>query len=260
MITATLRGGLGNQMFQFARAKARANDASVRLNVFEIEETALGDTVRPFALDAFVLGPTEIVRIPRPLHQKVVDRLIRLWQPDWGYFQSETYFVHEAPRIRDAFTLRAPSTAYLAWEKRIQETPTAVSLHVRRGDYVQNPYVLRDFGICSNEYYIQACAHIASHTDTPTFFVFSDDTAWVKDNLALNGTTVYVHDAGLSAAEELMLMSNCTHHIIANSSFSWWGAWLNPKPEKIVIAPTPWFDRTPYNAHIIPSSWIQLKK
>lgn len=259
MITAHLKGGLGNQMFQFAGAKARAKDAPVCLNVFEIEHAALGDTRRPFALDAFVLGPTEITRAPYRLHQKIRDRLMRLWQSDWGYFQSEEYFVHEAQRIRDAFRLRAPSTAYATWEHRIQEIPTAVSLHVRRGDYVQNPHVLRDFGICSPQYYTRACEYMKAHTNTPTFFVFSDDIAWVKEQLAVPNA-VYVEDSALSPAEELMLMRTCAHHIIANSSFSWWGAWLNPKPEKIVIAPTPWFDRTPYNAHIIPSSWIQLKK
>lgn len=260
MITAHLKGGLGNQMFQYARALARAKDTPVCLDVFEVEHEAMGDTKRPFALDAFVLGKTEIVRGPRRLSRKIIDRCMRLWQSDWGYFQSEEYFAHEAARIRDAFILNAPSSAYTAWKQRVQETLTPVSLHVRRGDYVQNPHVLRDFGVCSLQYYTRACEHITAHAKTPTFFVFSDDIPWVKENLLLGDTAIYVQDSGLSAAEELVLMSRCTHHIIANSSFSWWGAWLDPNPKKIVVAPTPWFDRTRYNTHIIPASWIQLPK
>ena len=260
MITAHLKGGLGNQMFQYARALARAKDTPVCLDVFEVEHEAMGDTKRPFALDAFVLGKTEIVRGPRRLSRKIIDRCMRLWKPDWGYFQSETYFMDEETRVRNAFTLRAPSDAYQLWEKRIAESSQTVSLHVRRGDYVHNKHVTHDFGLCSPAYYERAVAHITAHSPAATFFIFSDDIAWVKEHLPLSDTAVYTQDAGLSAAEELVLMSRCTHHIIANSSFSWWGAWLDPNPKKIVVAPTPWFDRARYNTHIIPASWIQLPK
>jgi hypothetical protein len=94
----------------------------------------------------------------------------------------------------------------------------------------------------------------------PTFFIFSDDIAWVKENLSLPSSAVFVQHPKLRDVEELALMSMCTHNIIANSTFSWWGAWLNNNPDKIVIAPNPWYETIPYDEQLIPSSWTLLQK
>ncbi len=261
MITVNLRGGLGNQMFQYARARARAKDAPIALNVYELEHPAPGDTPRSFALGDFALSAYEIVREPRTIMQKIKDRIMRALQPDWGYFQSEHYFVSEAMRIRNEFSQRAALTGDAALiARKIQDTPIAVSLHIRRGDYVKNSEVLRNFGVCSPQYYERAIAHIQQALPSAHFFVFSDDIPWVRANLSIGDHTTFVEGKGLSDKIELALMSRCAHNIIANSSFSWWGAWLNTNPQKIVIAPTPWFDRVAYNADIIPKSWIQISK
>lgn len=256
-----LKGGLGNQMFQYARARACALEKTISLNVYELEHPAPGDTPRSFALGDFTLGPIEIVRKPPTLRDRVTNRLMRALQPDWGYFQSEDYFTAAADRIRQEFSLRTPlmGTA-LVYSEQIAATPTAVSLHVRRGDYIKNPHVLRDFGVCSLSYYEQAMAFIREKVPAPQFFIFSDDLSWIRENLSVGKDATFVEGTDLTDKIELTLMSRCAHNIIANSSFSWWGAWLNPNPDKIVIAPTPWFDRAPYNKCIIPQSWTQLPK
>lgn len=261
MIIVNLKGGLGNQMFQYARARARAKSAQIAMNVYELEHPALGDTPRSFALGDFALGSHTIIRRPRTLMHKVADRIMRTMRPDWGYFQSEDYFVSEAALIRIEFSLQTTLTDEAALlDTKVQTTPSAVSLHIRRGDYVKNPEVLRDFGVCSLQYYERAIAYIQKVLPSAHFFVFSDDIPWARGNLSVGNTATFIEGKGLTDKIELSLMSRCAHNIIANSSFSWWGAWLNPNPNKIVIAPTPWFDRAPYNTEIIPRSWIQIPK
>lgn len=260
MITAHLKGGLGNQLFQYARARTRAKDSPIALDVHYLEHTPAGVTKRALALEAFNIGLHEIVSKRPSFADKVFDKLMRMFEPGWGYFQSERHFVHEAARIRKEFTLKNPGESYRAWERRIREVGMPVSIHVRRGDYANDPRIRTEFGLCSETYYRSAMRHIEQQIPSPTYVVFSDDIEWVKKNLPLAETTLYVIDADLSDAEELVLMSLCCHHIIANSSFAWWGAWLDPKPDKIVIAPTPWFDTVPYDPSLIPASWITLPK
>ncbi len=261
MIIVNLKGGLGNQMFQYARARARAKDAPLALNVYELENPASGDTPRSFALADFALGPHTIVRRPRTILHKIGDRIIRTLKPDWNYFQSEQYFISQARRIRSEFSLQTTLTEDAALiADQIQSAPSSVALHVRRGDYVRNAEVLRDFGVCSLQYYEQAIARIQKELPSAHFFVFSDDIPWVRENISVSKAATLVEGKGLTDTIELALMSRCAHNIIANSSFSWWGAWLNANPRKIVVAPTPWFDRAPYNADIIPKSWIQIAK
>jgi hypothetical protein len=102
--------------------------------------------------------------------------------------------------------------------------------------------------------------HIENEVPDPTFFIFSDDIAWVKENLSLPSSTVFVQDPTLRDVEELALMSMCTHNIIANSTFSWWAAWLNANEDKIVVAPTPWYETKPCDKNLIPKSWTILPK
>ena len=260
MITAHLKGGLGNQMFQYARARAAAKKEIIALNVYELEHMPKGDTPRSFALDVFALGPTEIVSRAPSLLEKVRDKCLRIFFPDWGYFQSEIFFSRDADLIRDEFKLKNPSVAYEKWAARIDNAEVPVSIHIRRGDYAKNPRVFKEFGVCSSAYYEKALRVIENAEPNQTYIVFSDDLPWVREHLPFLNAAIYVEDNALAAAEEVMLMSHCSHHIIANSSFSWWGAWLNPSPEKVVIAPTPWFDTVRYNSDIIPDSWTQLPK
>lgn len=127
----------------------------------------------------------------------------------------------------------------------------SVSLHVRRGDYVRNSRTNATHGVCSIEYYQSAIEYILERVKHPILYVFSDDIEWVKQNLRTHLPTEYIdHNQGAASHFDMRLMSLCRHHVIANSSFSWWGAWLNPDPNKIVIAPRKWFaaniDTGPY--------------
>jgi hypothetical protein len=132
---------------------------------------------------------------------------------------------------------------------------------VRRGDYLK-PRVRAAFGdICTAEYYREAVAYIRQKTADPVFFIFSDDIQWVKDNLPLPGAVYVTGNTGLTGFRDMQLMSCCKHHIIANSTFSWWGAWLNQTPGKIVVAPAKWghgqFKN--YSRKLLPPSWHRIE-
>ena len=135
-----------------------------------------------------------------------------------------------------------------------------MSLHIRRGDYVSNAKIAGVHGTIALDYYARAAALIAERAGgDPVFFVFSDDPAWAAANLTLGWPTRIVDHNGARASEDLRLMAACRHHIIANSSFSWWGAWLSPAADKTVVAPQPWFrDPALDDSTIVPQGWIRL--
>lgn len=179
-----------------------------------------------------------------------------------GYWQSERYFEEVADIIRREFVLKTPldlSNAAIA--DHIQVTGSnAVSLHIRRGDYVSNPHTAQYHGVCSIDYYQDAVRYIAERVSAPHFYVFSDDHAWAKENLKLDYAVTQVDINGADrGVYDMALMKACRHHIIANSSFSWWGAWLNPYPDKIVVAPQRWFSGASHDtSDLIPNSWVRL--
>lgn len=176
-----------------------------------------------------------------------------------GYWQSEKYFSDVAMQIRTDFTFRQPMQDQNAKLARQIRGVSAVSLHVRRGDYASNPKTTATHGLCSLDYYSASIRHIAGEVARPYFFVFSDDMAWVRSNLKIDFPCVYVeHNRGADSYNDMRLMSLCQHHIIANSSFSWWGAWLNPSMEKIVIAPEKWFANQTDVRDLFPSGWVLL--
>ena len=144
--------------------------------------------------------------------------------------------------------------------QRLIEGTEAVSMHIRRSDYVSGPYVHNRFYLCPLSYYYAAIEILRKSLSYPDFFVFSDDIQWVKENLRLEYPTRYVdHNGPERDYEDLRLMSLCKHHVIANSTFSWWGAWLSTNPEKIVIAPQHWFkDAKRCTKDLIPGTWIRL--
>lgn len=142
--------------------------------------------------------------------------------------------------------------------RKIQST-NSVALHVRRGDYVSNKETSAFHGVCSTAYYQDAIAYLARKRSDLYFFIFSDDISWVKENLVINEFPVdYVEHNTNLAHEDLRLMYFCKNNIIANSSFSWWGAWLNNHPDKIVIAPEKW-NNIPGNNTELPDQWIRLR-
>jgi hypothetical protein len=174
-----------------------------------------------------------------------------------GYFQSELFFSMIAESIRLDFTLkRSIDEKNKEIEKKILNSES-VCLHVRRGDYLANAQVLAFHGICHLNYYQKAVRFFQKYLHQPQFFVFSDDIDWCRKNLDLNENTIFVDHNGTSPEKDIFLMSQCQHHIIANSSFSWWGAWLAKKPDQQVIAPRQWFgSRNIDSRDLVPVDWM----
>jgi hypothetical protein len=177
-----------------------------------------------------------------------------------GYWQSEKYFSRIRSALLKDFTLNAPADEKNRAVFDAMSQCQAVSLHIRRGDYVTNPTAAQFHGVCSLDYYYDAVRLVAQRIEKPHFFVFSDDTQWVLDNLKidypLHVVDVNGPDRGIY---DMALMKSCRHHIIANSSFSWWGAWLNPSDDKIVVAPKRWFKEGQNDTKdLIPASWTRL--
>jgi hypothetical protein len=178
-----------------------------------------------------------------------------------GYWQSDKYFKEIEELLRCELAVKAmPTGANAAMAEQIKQASTAVSVHVRRGDYVSNPAINRYHGTCSVEYYRNAISKLVSLGVQPQLFVFSDDIPWAQANLDFEYPLTFVtHNGAYADHEDVRLMSVCRHHIIANSSFSWWGAWLSDNPHRIVIAPAKWFDAAPHDTcDLIPASWIRI--
>jgi len=177
----------------------------------------------------------------------------------YGYWQSERYFKDFANIIRQDFAFKIPLDERNKQIALDIANTQSVSLHVRRGDYVNDPKNSNIINICSLEYYREAIEYIVNRIEKPVFYIFSDDMAWVKAHLSTDFPCIYVdYNSGLESYRDMQLMSLCKHHIIANSSFSWWGAWLNPNPEKMVIAPRKWFVNNNNVDDLIPQDWITL--
>ncbi len=282
MIVTHLVGGLGNQMFQYAagRALALRRGADLRL-----DRSAFGTTERrAYGLDAFALkaveaGPGDLPSARRSLR----DRLLAKHRPRRhqeaglgfcadvldlpdgsyleGYWQSERYFRDQDAAIRADFTLRAPPRHESLPLLARAEAQNSVSLHVRRGDYASDPTVQAVHGTCPPAYYAEAVALLKPRVGGDLVgFIFSDDHDWVRANLSLPIETVHVeHNGAEHAHEDLRLMSACRHHVIANSTFSWWGAWLDARDGGSVVAPARWFAADHLDgSDIVPERWIRI--
>jgi hypothetical protein len=177
-----------------------------------------------------------------------------------GYWQSYRYFEDVAPTIRKEFAVKAPPPDRDQQLLARMQQPDSICLHVRRGDYVSNPVVRKFHGFCSEDYYRRAVEQLAAQLQSPELFVFSDDMHWVKQHLAFEMPTTHVgHHAADSAPGELRLMTGCRHFVIANSTLSWWAAWLASDRGGIVYAPRQWFADPSMNpADLMPPSWHRI--
>lgn len=297
MIITLLKGGLGNQMFQYAMARRLAlrHGTVLALDLRSLLAPAPGDSVRPFELDQFhvvaqLAAESDAVELSGRYKgnlQRYLTGVRRMtgrarfrvncysersfqFSPEVlllpsdtyldGFWQSERYFADVESHIRQEFRLRHPpgeeSKKAAEKIKRVE----AVSLHVRRGDFITNPSAANFHGSCSLDYYRLAVEIVTGCIASPHFFVFSDDLDWAQRELQLSHPHSFVDHNGPDAAhEDLWLMSLCKHNIIANSSFSWWGAWLNQNDRKVVIAPRNWFRNPDIDtSDLIPSSWIRI--
>jgi hypothetical protein len=290
MIIVRIFSGLGNQLFHYAlgRALAERHQTTLKLDLASLgydKQPAYG--LRHFNIQAQPASLLEVApfcwnprwgTVRRGLRKVLRELFFRRWHiarhlqmpfdpqvfetrlPVYvvGYWQSEKYFAGVARQVREELTLRSPlSTGAQAMLREIRAGP-GIGLHVRRTDYVTAAN-LKLYGACSPGYYAAAIEHIRARQRAPRLFVFSDDIAWVKENLPLPGPVTYRDERGLGDYEDLYLLSQCTHQVIANSTFSWWAAWLNPNPDKLVVGPRPWFRDPSYNSEdIIPQGWVQL--
>ncbi|NHC12722.1 alpha-1,2-fucosyltransferase [Motilibacter deserti] len=283
MIVTRLMGGLGNQMFQYAAGLRLAHRRGVPLRIdtswFDSAEGRGSATPRTYALDCFAVTSPRW-RLARLRHTRwgrragLLPPVLReksfafdpgvLDAPDGvvleGYWQSEDYFADAAQIVRRELTFCTPPssrTRELLEEVRSRES---VSLHVRRGDYVTSRATNDFHGTCSPDYYAAAVARVASAVPDPHYYVFSDDPQWCKDNLVLDAPTTYVdHNPPERGAEDLRLMAACRHHVLANSSFSWWGAWLEDDASHVVVAPRTWFrDPSIDTGDLVPARWERV--
>lgn len=296
MIIVRLTGGLGNQMFQYAAARRLAvvNDSPLKLDLGWFDQIPSTATPRKFELKVFNIAGVaasreEVSRLrgvdtelwPKQLRTLVeksgilrkrtcireknyhFDAAILVLRGDAyldGCWQSEKYFEDVAETVRKEFTFGVEPSPANARMSEVISGCNAVGIHVRRGDYISNETTRQYHGVAPLEYYRRAIDSLVDRVGNPHFFVFSDDPEWVKRNLASRQPTTFVdHNGPDSGFEDLRLMSLCQHQIIANSSFSWWAAWLNRNPGKIVFAPQTWFGAAgPDTKDLIPDDWYRI--
>lgn len=287
MVIVRLKGGLGNQMFQYAagRRLAHATGGELKLDAsgYENNKTrsyGLGafNIIEAFASKEDMPAGIKFAWLPRkgpggPLSKKTVRRVEErhfhfdpgvLSLPDGvyldGYWQSEKYFSDIRAVIRKEFTVKAPQAGRNREIAASIGSCVSVSVHVRRGDYISDPKTSRLHDVCGLDYYRRAIDLMAEKAGNPRFFIFSDDPEWVRKNMNVPYPAEFVDFNGPdNACEDLRLMSQCSHNIIANSSLSWWGAWLNPNPGKIVLAPERWLRTEEHDySDVVPEGWVKL--
>ncbi len=279
MIITKLMGGLGNQLFQYSLGRHLSEKHGVPLKVdldfllrgwkLEKDTTQYQYELPHFNIVATPATAAEVAPLklaPARGWRRQARKLSKALTPPerWphyvergyafdprilragpnvyleGYWQSPYYFEPIADILRRELTLReAPDAQNAAVLDEIRRT-TAVAVHVRRADYVNNPSASKVHGACGLDYYAAALALIAQRVASPHYFLFSDDPAWVRANLKVPGPATYVGHNGPRPHEDIRLMSHCQHFVIANSTFSWWGAWLANAPGKTVVAPKVW--------------------
>jgi hypothetical protein len=292
----TLNGGLGNQMFVYAlceefRYRGQKSVLFIQHHTnlkkyghqgYELEKLfsiKKYDGIYSIITTFFLVYYSQFLRLFPVKYRKKLYRLIgihtrtvkenfifypEIFKPESenelfkGTWQSELFFINVNERVRKAFVFRESllslETKDIA-QKMQQEI--SVSIHIRRGDYLSTQYFSGFSGICTLEYYKNAAQIILDKHKNVRFYVFTDDPEWVNKNFTLKDAVYIQHNSGSDSWQDMYLMSRCKHNIIANSSFSWWGAWLNTNPNKIVIAPKKWWNGFEHD-DVVPEGWIRL--
>lgn len=292
-IITRIFGGLGNQMFQYAVGFRLAKKLKVNLKLDISGYTT--DPLRKFTLGKLnisgsIATPADLAPFSKRGSRAILSTFRRLFtgagvstplgfvkEPKFtfnpevltltntplyldGYWQSEKYFIDVADDLRKEFCVAAgPTGDNISMLQRIKAAD-AVCLHIRRGDYVKNQHTNSVHGTASLEYYYQAIRQIQSTHPLLELFVFSDDVGWVRENLHATVPTTFVdHNGPDSDYEDLRLMSACKHHIMANSTFSWWAAWLGEHSGQIAIAPKKWFNSADLDStDLVPARWLRM--
>lgn len=290
-VIARIEGGLGNQLFQYAAARSLADrlDCELALDLRGLDQN--GD--RPFQLDLYhvrasVATPELLDSLPDwrssrlgrfkanlsqlaplvfsfpvfwPASFAFDARFEKISRPAYlvGYWQTEKYFAWNRNRLMQDIQLKVPLSDDVPLLDLIRNT-TSVALHIRRGDYVHNAAAAQFHGVCSMDYYHAAIAALKARFPEIHVFVYSDEPSWARANLQLDVPTHYVDANPVNMGYvDMELMCRCRHHVIANSSFSWWGAWRCKNPGQTVYAPRRWFaDSSADTTDVVPSHWIKI--
>ncbi|NMD00724.1 MAG: alpha-1,2-fucosyltransferase [Bacteroidales bacterium] len=292
----SVTGGLGNQMFIYAfylNIRKRGQKATLFVpyrhdskkygkNGFELEKIFLLHDKKKIYTRIIVNLLKIYANLLRIFPAKYKDKLYRLigiytvsvpenfiYYPEVfvfnhkhelykGTWQSELYFKEAINEIKESFVFKiellSQTTKKIA--EQIQKT-NSISIHIRRGDYLNSQYSNGFAEICTPDYYRKAIEYISDRIKNPTFYIFTDEIEWVSQNFIIENSVYVQHNTDKDSWQDLYLMSLCQHNIIANSSFSWWGAWLNNNPEKIVVAPSKWWKQFEHD-DVVPSNWIRI--
>jgi len=293
MIVMYLQGGLGNQFFQYALGRRLALAKGVPLGLdlaYYQEKLKRVYSLGHFNTQARLVTPEQALRAQGRAGHSLLARAWRQWRrllPYYrrrlvieqrqfaydprllqvrsdaylrGYWQNEKYFAPIGEVLRAELTLKAPLSPASANVAAEIDRAEAVGVHVRRGDYAKDPQIRERHGLVSLEYYQRCARQILDEHPRAVFYVFSDDPAWVADHLDLGGPRFLVdHNGPEHDFEDLHLLSRCRHFIIANSSFSWWAAWLSTAPGKLVYAPRRWQASNEYDtSDVVPAGWRRV--
>lgn len=295
MIIVKIQGGLGNQMFQYSLYRAfleKKKDAKMDIRNYNISDFHYGyELNRIFNIRQNLASNKECKKLSGDKYDRLTLFLKRVSKFNVvrqkkthiiqnsiiedgnsfsffkeifnmdnvyldGFWQNENYFKDISNIISNDFTFKGPLDNANGMFAELIKSTDSVSIHVRRGDYLQHSHFSEAF---DTSYYFKAIQYIESKIQKPTYFVFSDDIEWCIKNLVLENVYYIDFNVGMSSYNDMYLMSICKHNIIANSTFSWWGAWLNQNIKKIVISPIRWaVDYSEIYGSIIPCSWIRI--
>ncbi len=276
-------GGLGNQMFQYAFALSLKNktkeEVKIDISSFNGYELHNGYEINKiFHKNLKICSNKERKKISyngKEFTQKLKRKIFKIEKNEYfeqdfsynknlnytkkyfiGYWQSEKYFNEIKEEIKKKFKFpEIKDNKNMIILNKIKSN-NSVSIHIRRGDYINHPI---HGGICDIAYYKKAIKYIKTNVKDPIMYIFSDDIKWCKENLYLSDANYINWNQGEDSFRDMQLMSECKHNIIANSSFSWWGAWLNNNVNKIVIAPSKWFnDKNMDTKDLLPKEWRRI--
>lgn len=294
MIYVKIHYGLGNQMFQYAFARMLSIEYSINFKLdttfYESQNLYSSSILREYQLSVFKMKPLiaeseEVYKFTTPSFfqrkkrilfssfspykfqnfiiendRYISHNLLNLKNDIYlhGYWQDERYFKSIEHIIRDDFIfVNKPNECNNKYLDLINNS-NSVSIHIRRTDFISDVNFYKTRGICDVAYYMKAIEYIKMHVHDPHFLIFSDDLDWVRNNILFNNKHTYINCNSINNGfDDMRLMSFCKFHIIANSSFSWWGAWLSNYPEKIVIAPLVW-KKINTSIKCVPDNWIRL--
>ena len=278
-------GGVGNQLFCYAYAKSlqqKGYDVKIDISTFkfnkidsyefdkynidipistqEENERLFNNSLLSKILKRFGIDISNKVREKSLLFDESLLRINDNSYVD-GYFQNEKYFYDIRDIILEQISINRPLSNFTKIiQKKINSLNNTCSIHVRRGD-MANDINVKIHGVCSVEYYNNAIEYLKNKLGEVNYFIFSDDFEWCRSNLKIDNAIFVESDEHRIAHEDIYLMSLCDHNIIANSTFSWWGAWLNDNVSQISIAPMEWFKDKKYQKQsqdIVPNGWIKI--